>query len=203
MKKHIGAAICVLSFLPLISSANIDIRAGANVRSEQNVGIRGIELKQKLWKQEIHDQRSEYQEKREAWKNAQESDKSKLRSDFQAAFVARFKWSLDTLSSFQERMQARLDEEAAAGVDTEKAQAQLDISVGYMADIEASIESLKSLLAEEVSEEGREAKKEEARKLFDKLKTDVQAAHQALREAFKELHVALKVETSTEDETDE
>ncbi len=165
-----------------------------------NMGIKRLDLQNKLFKKEMEDIRLEYKEARDQYMNAREESKTFLKTEFRMKFVERFNFAYEKLANFQTRMEARIKQEASAGVDTEKAQVKLDESVSFMADIKVNISSLKDLVSKEYSDSEKEAKKEEARKLVNALKADIKASHNALKEAFKELKSAkgFMVESNTE-----
>lgn len=169
-----------------------------------NMGLKRLDLQNKLFKKEMEDIRSEYKQAREEYMNARTESKTILKTEFRMKFVERFNFAYDKLSDFQTRMEARIKQEASAGVNTEKAQFKLDESLSFMAGIKANISSLKDLVSKEYSDSEKEAKKEEAKKLVDSLKADIKASHNALKEAFKELKSAkgFMVESETEIEVE-
>ena len=204
--KNILIYTILISISPSLANANIELQSGAEARirtpSENRLDLRKLDLQKKLFREEVDERRNEFQEAREAFKNSTSDTRNIMRSEFRAKFAERFKFTLDKLSEFQTRADARLQTEANLGVDISKAKVKLEESKSFYAQINTDIESLKSLLEERYAEDERETKKEEARILIEKIKTGIKSSHEALKEVFQELRLAKSQSQETEVSTE-
>ncbi len=194
--KYIFMTALLVSLFPGGVKANVgtNLEIGAEARVgapfENGINLRRLDLQKKLSVEEVEERRAEFQEAREAFKNATVDTRNIMRSEFRAKFTERFKFTADKLSEFQTRMELRLETENNMGTDISKAKVKLEESKSFMVQIEKDIESLRALLEERYAEDEREAKKEEARKLVEAIKTGIKSSHLALKECVQELRLA-------------
>lgn len=205
--KYIAIITLLVSAFPFVSKANIGVESESKVQVnapfENGIHLRKLDLQNKLWKEEIEEHKDRYQKAREAFKNSTSDTRNMMRAEFRMTFVERFTFAYTKLSEFQTRMDAKIEVEENAGVETEKSETKLEESKSFMVTIQADLQALKALLNERYAEDEKEAKKEEAKALVEKLKTNTKASHEALRESLKELRLAkLEVETSAQVELD-
>lgn len=211
MKKsnYFIVLLVAASFIPSgFANANINmgIEASTEVRiappGESKLDLRRLDLQKRLFKEEVSEKRAEFQKSKEAFKNSTSDTRNIMRSEFRAKFAERFKFTIDKLSEFQTRTEAKIESEKNLGTDVSKANIKLEESKALSAQVSTDIESLKSLLEERYSENERDAKKREAKILVEKIKTDIKLSHEALKDVFKELRSAssasVDVEISTE-----
>lgn len=200
------AFFIIASFVQVSQAgANVGLETRAEVRvtapNEDIINLRRIDLQNKLFRERMEENRTNFQKAREDFKNSKPDNRNIMRSEFRAKFVERFSFAVEKLSDFQTRMSARIQKEQSMGVDVSKATIKLEESISFMAEIRIDIEKLKSILSERHAEQERETKREEVRILVEKIKTSIKASHMALRESIVELNKARsesnKVESST------
>lgn len=205
MKKNIALVMMMSIMIPSLAFADRDENKGSDrirvgVEVEDNINNRRIELQKKLFKQEIEDRRSDFERIKEEYRELRESDdankeeREMKKKEFRAKFAERFKFTIEKLSEFQERMKTRLETESKAGIDVSKSEVKLNESISFMASIESDISSLKTLLDSDYTESEREVKKKEAKELVEKIKANIKASHAALKESLKELRIAKSAE---------
>ena len=133
--KYFMTFVFVLSaLLPMKSSAEVDanLKTRINVSSEQRIDIKRPALGQKLWQEKVADKKAEFQKAREAFLTANQDRREELKMNFRGVFVERFEFAYRKLSEFQTRLDARLEKEAMAGVDTSKAEIKLKIGRAHV-----------------------------------------------------------------------
>ncbi|MDQ5883497.1 MAG: hypothetical protein QG654_411 [Patescibacteria group bacterium] len=198
--KYFFITALLITLFPSSSLANAELGAEARVGApfENGINLRRLDLKNKLFKEEIEEKKAELEEAREAFKNASPETRNIMRSEFRAKFAERFKFTLEKITEFQTRVEVQIVIEKNKGTDVSKAEAKLEESKSFMSQIEDDIESLKALLSERYAEDEREAKKEEARILVEKIKTGIRSSHAALKESVRELRLVRAANQNTE-----